>query len=71
MPKVLAVVLTAFLLPAACGYFKENPMSHNALAKLVSKERYQKNIIQFQLERLLSAVKEQTSLSLLSVKCFM
>ena len=34
MPKVLAVVLTAFLLPAACGYFKENPMSHDALAKL-------------------------------------
>ena len=34
MPKVLAVVLTAFLLPAACGYFKEDPMSHDALAKL-------------------------------------
>ena len=34
MPKVLAIVLTAFLLPAACGYFKENPMSHDALAKL-------------------------------------
>ena len=33
MPKVLALVLTAFLLPAACGYFKENPMSHDALAK--------------------------------------
>ena len=34
MPKVLAIVLTAFLLPAACGYFKEDPMSHDALAKL-------------------------------------
>mgnify|MGYP000866303899 FL=1 len=27
-------VLAAALLPAACGYFKENPMSHDALAKL-------------------------------------
>ena len=27
-------VLAAALLPAACGYFKEDPMSHDALAKL-------------------------------------
>jgi len=32
-------VLAAALLPAACGYFKENPMSHDALAKLDDRSR--------------------------------